>query len=250
MSRPVALFLLLPFAATLAACGKGGDSAQTDTAAIDAALTGNVAASAGDPALTAALRDQIMVDPALVQQANDDTVRPPTQPEAGAVPTDGIAVAAMAKVPDQPGIGSAPSPSKDCPQCAVARQTLTIGALAQKQGGRPGQCASRVSYATGWANRLPAALPLYPDARVAEAAGTDGNGCALRIVSFASATPMQRLIDFYYSKASAAGFDAGHQANGGEHVLAGKSRSGAAFLAVFRSRRDGGTDVDLMADGS
>lgn len=233
---------------SLASCG-GSGNARTDTTAIDAALIGNTAAPAADPALTAALRDQIMVDPALVQQANDDAVRPPTQPESGAAAPEGIAAAAMPAATADPSLRSAPAAAKDCPQCVQARQALTIGAMAQKQGGRPGQCAARVSYSAGWANRLPASLPLYRDARVAEAAGTDGNGCALRIVSFASATPMQQLIDFYYTKAAAAGFDAGHQSDGNDHVLGGKNRGGAAFMAVFHPRADGGTNVDLMTDG-
>lgn len=246
-----ALPLLL--AAALIGCGPAaepGNNAQ-DVAMLDAALTGNVQASAGDPALTAALRDQIMVDPALVQQANDDVVRPPTMPQSGAVPPDGIAAAVKpaGMAADTGMLRSAPAPSATCRQCAVARQSLTLGALAEKQGGRAGQCAANVAYSATWANRLPAAVPLYPDARVAEAAGADGNGCALRIVSFASMAPMQRLLDWYYTKASAAGYTAEHGMDGAEHVLAGTRPAGGAFLLVLRKRADGGTEADLMADG-
>lgn len=235
----------------LAACGGGASDPGAATAtAADSAITGNLAASAGDPALMAALHDQIMVDPALVQQANIDAVRPPTMPRSGEVPPDGIALAAM-KRPDIGGetLQSAPAPSGHCPQCAVARRSLTLGALAAQQGGRAGQCATGVSYSAEWANRLPQGVPLYPDARVSEAAGADGAGCALRVVSFASAAPMQRLLDWYYTRATAAGFRSGHQADGAEHVLAGTKPGGGAFLAVMRARGDGGTDVDLMADG-
>lgn len=238
--------------AALALTGCGGTPAADDNgdavAALDAELTGNVQSSAGDPALTAALRDQIMVDPQLVQQANDDSIRPPTTPATGAVPGDAIAGAARASL-DLGPLKSAPAASRDCPQCAAARQALTLGALAEKQGGRAGQCAATVAYSAAWANRLPAGVPLFPDARVAEAAGADGAGCRLRIVSFASATPMQRLLDYYYTKTSAAGYPAGHRADGAEHVLGGRRADGAAFLAVMRARKDGGTDVDLMADG-
>ena len=243
----------LALAATLAACGTGetpANNAQTAVAALDAELTGNVQSSAGDPALTAALRDQIMVDPQLVQQANDDSVRPPTVPVSGAVPPDGIAVAARnATAAEKESLRAAPPPSPRCPQCVAARRSLTLGALAEAQGGGTGQCAARIRYSAAWSTKLPAALPLYPDARVAEAAGADGAGCALRIVSFASQAPMQRLLDYYYTKASAAGYAAGHQADGAEHVLGGKRAAGGAFLAVMRARADGGTDVDLMADG-
>lgn len=251
MNRCLWLPALASAAALLGACAREGADVP-DAAPTQAAVLGNVASPAEDPALTAALRDQIMVDPALVQQANADAVRPPSRPESGAVPPDGIATAAMtgaagARVPSE-ALRTAPAASGTCRQCAIARQSLTLGALAEKQGGRSGQCAANVSYAAGWANRLPAGVPLYPDARVVEAAGADGAGCALRVVSFASAATMQRLLDYYYTKATAAGFTAEHGAEGAEHVLGG-NRNGAAFLVVLRARAGGGTDVDLLADG-
>ncbi|MEH3046706.1 hypothetical protein [Sphingomonas adhaesiva] len=252
MRRATIPALTSSLALLLAACGAANDAtlnAQDNTLdAIDDALVGNTVASAGDPALTAALHDQIMVDPALVQQANDDAVRPPTTPVAGAVAPDGIAVAAMKSVALPAGLRSAPAASNDCPQCAAARRALTLGALARAQGGDTGQCAARLGYSTAWANRLPAAMPLYPDARVTEAAGADAEGCALRVVSFASAQPMQTLLDFYYTRATDAGFAAGHQADGAEHVLAGTKAGAGAYLVTLRPHRGGGTEVDLMVD--
>ena len=246
---------LLPLFSMLALAGCG-DTPNEAASPAPAALATSTAASvpAADPALTAALRDQIMVDPALVQQANADTIRPPTQPQSGAVPPVDIAAAAQAQpaaLTTSPGetLRSAPAPTGNCRQCAIARQSLTLGALAEAQGGRVGQCAANVDYSAGWANRLPRGLPLYPDARVAEAAGADGQGCALRVVSFSSAAPMQRLLDWYYTKASGAGYSAEHHADGAEHVLAGNRRGGGTFMATMRARTDGGTDVDLMADG-
>ena len=251
MRHLLPLLIALPLA--LPACARDGDPANdqaAQVAAVDAALIGNTAASAGDPALTAALRDQIMVDPALVQQANDDVVRPPTAPLSGAMPPDGVAVAAMKSDPlaGEKLRPAPPAAAGSCRQCAIARRALTLGALAQAQGGATGQCAARVTYSAGWANRLPAATPLFPDARVAEAAGADGDGCALRVVSFVSAQPMQRLLDFYYTRTTAAGFDAQHQAEGVEHVLAVTKTGGGAFLAMMRPHAAGGTDVDLMVD--
>lgn len=246
------LLLLSALAFTLPGCGKTPD--EVASLAPAAIASGTAASSpATDPALTAALRDQIMVDPALVQQANADTVRPPTQPLSGAVPPVDIAAAAhaqpalLASPPGEP-LRAAPAAVGTCRQCAIARQSLTLGALAEAQGGRAGQCAANVDYSAGWANRLPRGTPLYPDARVTEAAGADGRGCALRVVSFSSAAPLQRLLDWYYTKASGAGYTAEHHADGAEHVLAG-NRRGATFMATLRARQDGGTDVDLMADG-
>ena len=229
----------------IAGCGKAPDE-QTALADLDNSLAQvNGAASVNDPALQSALKDQIMVDPALVQQANADTVRPPTQPESGAVPPDGIADAA--RKPLKEDVRAAPPPSGESKQCAAARRSLTLGALAASQGASA-KCAANVAYSNTWANRLPPGVPLYPDARVTEAAGADGNGCALRIVSFSSAAPMQRLLDWYFTRTSDAGYRAEHQADGREHILAG-TKAGGAFLLVLNPRKEGGTQVDLMADG-
>ncbi len=240
--RAPALALVL----TIVACGKAPDNAAALADLDNSPAQANGASSASDPALQSALKDQIMVDPALVQQANADTVRPPAQPESGAVPPDGVADAAHKKETDT--VRAAPPASGDCKQCLAARRVLTLGALAASQG-KEAACAANVAYSTSWANRLPKDVPLYPDARVAEAAGADGDGCALRVVSFASAAPMQRLLDWYYTMTSNAGYRAEHGADGAEHVLAG-TKKGAAFLLVLNPRPGGGTLVDLMADGS
>jgi hypothetical protein len=229
----------------LAACGRTPGEEATLAALDNNLIEANAASSANDPVLQSALKDQIMVDPQLVQQANADTVRPPLQPQSGAVPPDGIADAAHKPVRD--AVRSAPPPSGECRQCAAARKALTLGALAASRGASA-QCAANVAYSAGWANRLPQGVPLYPDARVSEAAGADRDGCALRVVSFASAAPMQRLVDWYYTRTTDAGYRAEHQADGNEHILAGTKKD-AAFLIVLNPRTGGGTSVDLMADG-
>ncbi len=88
ISRPA--FALLSLALALSACGRKAAD-QQDLASLDAELTGNAGGNVRDPALTAALADQIMVDPALAQSSNDNVVRPPTRPDTGAVPPDGVA---------------------------------------------------------------------------------------------------------------------------------------------------------------
>ena len=133
----------------LAGCGDAPEQASAVPAAAAPVVDSAASSPAADPALTAALRDQIMVDPALVQQANADVVRPPTEPQSGMVPPTDIAAAAHA----QPGAGatpvgealrSAPAATGNCRQCAIARRSLTLGALAAAQGGRAGQCAANV----------------------------------------------------------------------------------------------------------
>ncbi len=52
-----------------------------------------------------------------------------------------------------------------------------------------------------WANRLPAAFPVYPRGAVQEAAGTDDDACALRVVNFQTGVSLDDVIDFYFSSA-------------------------------------------------
>lgn len=239
--------LLAPMLAiALGACGSapGNEDAVADELDNTLAAT-NESSPANDPALKSALRDQIMVDPALVQQANADVVRPPAQPASGMLPRDDIA--ARKGPAERDSLRAAPAPGP-CPQCAAARRTLTLGALAESQH-FAATCSGNVTYSAGWANRLPAVAPLYPDARVIEAAGADGKGCALRVVNFSSAAPLQRLLDWYYTKSADAGVAAQHGMDGSDHVLAGTTRGKGALFVMLRSRKGGGTEVDLMADG-
>ena len=125
---------------------------------------------------------------------------------------------------------------------------MTLGGLAARQADeRTAACAANVSYSTRWSLRLPADLPLYPDAHVVEAAGNGDNGCALRIVSFTSRAPVQSVIDFYYTRATNGGYSADHQADAEGHVLAG-SRGSDAYAVFVSKARDGGTQVDLVAN--
>lgn len=247
------LALLLPVA--LAACGPREGERNLDT--LDNELIdGNATGNTRDPALMSALQDQIMVDPTLAAQANQDAVRPPAQPYSGAVPADGIAAGpggaaagATAGAATSEKLKPTPAPQgADCPGCKTARESLTLGALAarQKSGGA---CAANLRYSSRWAERLPADLPLYPDARVSEAAGNSDRGCTLRAVSFASSAPLQKVLDWYYTRTTNAGYRAEHQADGGEHVLGGtRTRDDGAFALFLTSRSDGGTDVDMIAN--
>ena len=244
--------LVLPVA--LAACGSRSDG-DRNLDSLDNELVDSNSAASRDPSLMSALHDQIMVDPNLAQQANNDAVRPPAQPYSGAVPPDGIAVPPSGAVASTGAATSetlktAPAPAASCPQCTAARESLTLGALAARQKNkRTRDCAGSMRYSARWAQRLPADLPLYPDARVSEAAGSETGGCAIRAVSFASSASLRTVLDYYYTRATRAGYSAEHQADGGEHVLGGtRSRDDGAFALFLTSRADGGTDVDLVAN--
>lgn len=233
---PVALLLPL---ALLAGCDKGDAPANgLDTLDAELARTNTT-----DPAVTAALQDQIMVDPGLTGQANGNAVRPPDRPYSAAAPAATVASGSAAKGET---LESAPAPGA-CPSCKGGREALTLGELAAVQRGGQRQCANKVGYSAVWANRLPAAFALHPDARVGEAAGTDADGCRLRVVSFTIAQPVGRMVDWYYTRARKGGYSTEHQAEGEQHVLGG-TRGNAAY-AVFLSPSGAGTSVDLIVDG-
>lgn len=238
----------LALAAAIAVAACGGEDPNRNLDSLDAELAdGNSTGNQRDPALTSALRDQIMVDPQLAAQSNPDAVRPPSRPYAAPVPADQPNRAAAAEARTSEKLQSAPAATKTCTQCAARRDAMTLGGLAARQGGGTGACAANVSYSTRWATALPSAVPLYPDARVVEAAGNSNGGCQLRVVSFATSAPVQTVLDWYYTRVSGAGYSAEHQADGNQHVLAGTKGEGA--YAIFVAKRDdGGADVDLVVN--
>lgn len=242
----------------LSACGQRNDG-DRDLDSLDNELVeaGSSAGNARDPAMTAALQDQIMVDPALAQQSNTDAVRPPTRPYAGAVPADAIAQPPSGGAAGPTGIGtsttvtSAPPPAAGgCPACKAARESLTLGALASRQPDRrTAPCAGALRYSARWAERLPADVPLYPGARVSEAAGVDMSACHVRAVSFTTDASLRSVIDWYYTRVTGAGYTAEHRADGAQHVLGGtRDHDGGAYALVLTERHGGGTEVDLLAN--
>ena len=220
----------------LAGCGASREEADLD--AVDAELT---AANTPDPAITAALHDQIMVDPGLTAQANGDAIRPPAQPYAAPLPAPDVAAGSAAA---DEALERAPA-AQACADCGSGG-SLTLAQLAGG-GRRRSTCTAAIRYSAGYANRLPAGLPLHPDARVIEAAGADGANCHLRVVSFTLSQPVDRTLDWFYTRARRARFAAEHRVAGDEHVLGGTRGDGAAFV-VYASPIERGTAVDLVVD--
>ena len=129
----------LLFAGLLAGCGGSHDHDQR-IATLDAELTGaNANSPANDPAVRAALHDQIMVDPALVGQSNADALRPPPQPPGQPLPSPDIA--ARAGPAETETLRHAPPATGTCKQCGAARRALTLGAVAERTGA-PATCTA------------------------------------------------------------------------------------------------------------
>jgi hypothetical protein len=120
------------------------------------------------------------------------------------------------------------------------------------QGGGSGgaSCTSGANfqYNNSWAQRLPAAFPLYPNGRLTEAAANNSNGCSTRVVSFSTADNAGRVIDWYNSRAVGAGYTSERETRGGDQILAGaNARDGGAFYLIVTPKGNG-SDVALIVN--
>lgn len=243
---PIRIYGMMACALALTACDR--DNKAASLAALDAQLTNN----ATDPAVRGALNDPIVVDPQLVGQSNRNAVRTADRPTSGGVPKlAGDAKADMEEAAKLAGglLMTAPTVSDD----GDGESGMTLGAVAQRQAADHGgnaNCAKAMGYAMQWADRMPEAFPVYPGARMTDAAGADRNGCTLRAASFVTPVPADKVMDYYYTLARRAGYDGEHRVIGGDHVLGGTRKAdGRAYFIVFKDAPDAGTSVSIVADG-
>jgi hypothetical protein len=216
-------------AAGLALAGCTGGGGEDNLSSLDNQLTND-----SDPALTAALQDQIAVDPNLAQQSNRNAVRPPETPIQAPYPTDA---------------GGAPRPAA-APAASGPRPAAQLASAPQGGGGSGASCTSgaNFNYNNGWAQRLPAAFPFYPNGRLTEAAANNANGCSTRVVSFATADNAQRVLDWYHSQAVRAGYTSERETRQGDQILAGaNARDNGAFYLIVTPRGNG-SDVALIVN--
>jgi hypothetical protein len=215
---------------------------------------GAVAEPEDDPALTAALGEQIMVDPDLVGQnrANSAAAMPS---EDGSLPTvdntpEAIAAAraeALRLVGGPGKMKKAPEP-REVSGALPADAALTAAARVAAAPGADADCADRARYTMQWAAELPRPFPVYPRGAVQEAAGTDAGDCALRVVNFVTPVPLGEVMDFYFTRARNAGFSTQRVLQDGDDVLAGlKGR--ASYVLYARRLPSGNTEVDLVTSG-
>jgi hypothetical protein len=95
-----------------------------------------------------------------------------------------------------------------------------------------------------WANRLPPEFPLYPGAKVSEAAGTDTAPCRLRAVILATSDNWDRVIGWYQAQANRAGYETGRQTRDGDQILAGTHGDQAFYLIA--TPKAGGSEISLI----
>lgn len=217
--RAASFLPLLPFAAALGLGACDQQPSKTELSKLDNSLMANDA----DPALTSALQDQIMVDPALTQQSNKNAVRAPASPPQAQYPLPA---------------GGANGGGK------------TVQTVSADGADRRADCGSRLQYNGAWAQRLPAAFAVYPGARVTDAAGLDAADCRARVVTFRTAAPPQRVLEYYQARATGAGYSAEHLMRDGDHILAGTvGQSERAFYLILTPLRGGGSDVAMITNG-
>lgn len=216
----------------------------------DAAMT---SADHSDPLMSAALADQIMVDPDMVNRnganhaaslatADGSIPRPDSGPEAAMAARD----EALALVGGSGALRRAPAPERvegELPPEA----TLSVAARAATTPGGS-DCAGQAQFSAAWAARMPEAFPVYPRGAVHEAAGTDAGQCRLRVVNFTTPVTVIDVLDFYYTRAMGDGFVVQRIMQGPDNVLGGV-RQGRSFMVFARSAAGGQTSVDLVTTG-
>lgn len=210
--------------------------------------------AADDPAMAGAVGDQVLSDPDLTGEngANQAASLPSG---AGAIPSADMSPEALAaargaalKLVGGPGSMKKAPEARQVKGPLPADSQLTAAARAAASPGGKGDCSALARYTAAWAAKLPAAFPVYPKGAVQEAAGTDEGACALRVVNFITPVPVSEVIDFYYTRAKAAGFSAEHVRQAGEDQIGGTK--GAASYAVYaRELPNGGSSVDLVTNG-
>ncbi|KEQ52755.1 hypothetical protein [Sphingobium chlorophenolicum] len=226
---PVRSFRILPLLAimSLAACGKEKD----DLNALDAQLTNNA---------VDALAGQIVVDPRIAGQSQRTAKLPVLTGAAAKGLADAVKLAGGTLL-------ATPAPAQA--EAKESASALAAVASEQKKPGGNAFCRDRLVQGTQWASRLPEPFTVYPGAQLVEAAGAEKDGCTLRAATFVTPVPWQSVMDFYYTQARRAGFDAEHQVMGGDHVLGGSRKDdGSAFFLLFTGAPGGKTSVDVVAD--
>jgi len=230
---------LLAAVLSLAACGKKDEPAKPAN---------------DDPLMASALGDQVLTDPDLAGENGAN--RAASLPSgAGAVPAADMSAEALAAAREAalkqvggPGAMKKAPEAREVSGPLPTNSQLTAAARAAASPGGTGNCSAQAKYTAGWAAKLPQAFPVYPKGAVQEAAGTDEGACALRVVNFITPVPLTEVIDFYYTRARAAGYSAEHVRQAGEHQLGG-TKGATSFVVYARDLPGGGTSVDLVTNG-
>lgn len=220
----------LAAALALAACER--TPSEDQLAKLDNQIGGNQA----DPALTSALEDPILTDPALSQQSNRNAVRSAESP-------------VQAQYPPGMSPGSPATRATARAEPSVRKASAGHREMRKLAAGDGIACGAPFETGLAWSRRLPATFPLLPGARVIEAAGNNARDCTMRAVTFTSSQPPDRVLDWYRRRAASAGYSAEHQRYESDRILAGANeRDGGAYYLIVKPAGRGGSEVALIAN--
>jgi len=96
-----------------------------------------------------------------------------------------------------------------------------------------------------WAEKLPVDLPLYPAARLDEAAGHDGD-CIARVASFHVVGDRAAIASWYTGRAKSGGYDMERADEDADWVLAGIKGKGFFYIVISPTSDRGRTSVDYI----
>jgi hypothetical protein len=126
---------------------------------------------------------------------------------------------------------------------------ITPAQLARSVKGPGKNCADRIEYGLAWSLRLPDVLAIYPRGHLQEAAGTDRDGCRLRVVSFASPVDAADILAFYAARLKSNSLSVRYAQSPTVQVLDG-SNAGLAYFIRARKISQGISGVDIVVNGS
>lgn len=109
-------------------------------------------------------------------------------------------------------------------------------------------CARRVSYGGRYAATMPQPFALYPESALQDAAGFDGEACVLRGAVFRTPISVQEVLDFYFTRAAAAGYEPTRLRVGDADVLLAQRGNRKLALYLF-ALDDGVTQAELLTVG-
>lgn len=163
--------------------------------------------------------------------------------------TNGV-VTGNAAAPAKPTAADAPKPDDRAARQKAGAPRAALR-LAATQGRAVGGCAGPdLRYGAQWADRMPEGLGVTPGATLVEAAGSDTDRCALRVISFTTADSPETIAVRYARRARNAGFDA-ERLPCRDEIRMGGTRAGDDAAYLFFARRKGKvTEVDVIASSA
>lgn len=161
-----------------------------------------------DPLLARALTDPLMVDPDLAyrNEANAALTIRYDHPLPPLRRTDEFAElarnAAQNELLINGDIVELPFPSADSGLQDFG--ALKVAAELLEAAGGPVACASRLQEGLAWAGKMPGPSAIMPHGMVQQAAGTDGNGCSVRVVRYLTPASIDDALQYHFNRADRA----------------------------------------------